>query len=505
MGKNVGESINKDSREGGEIYCPNSIKKNTVYNVMKTLSTLVFPLITFPYISRVLHAENIGKINFGSSIVNYIQLIASLGISTYAIRECSLVKQDKSKLSKTASEIMSINIMSTIISYAILGLLLLLWEPLEGYETLILIQSTSVLFITLGADWLNSSMEDFRYITIRTFAFQLISLIAMFIFVTKPEHYMIYALITVASTSGANLMNILYRRKYCKVGFTLHIDWKRHLKPVLLLFATLLSSTIFTSIDITMLGIMRGDVEVGWYSTSVNIYNMVNQVVASICWVVMPQLSYNFKKRDYIEINKILRYAASFIIELGMSALVGLYMLAPEVIELVGGKEYLNAVPSLRILTFALGFSFAGGFIFNIILLPSGRESKCLLITLVNAVINFTLNLVVIPVWGLNGAAATTALGQVIGFIIGLFLVEKEIDLGKKISLVRGPVIGSVVLGVYLVGARIILETLIARVFMGVLGGVLVYVAIGLMLKDEFMLNIFLPLVNKVKRRSHEE
>ena len=116
-----------------------SIKKNTVYNFIKTASAVVFPLITFPYSSRVLHAENIGKIHFGSSIVSYISLFASLGITTYAIRECSKVKNDKEELSRISSQLLSINIISTIIAYIILAGLLLFWNALDGYKLLIII------------------------------------------------------------------------------------------------------------------------------------------------------------------------------------------------------------------------------------------------------------------------------------------------------------------------------------------------------------------------------
>ena len=248
-----------------------SVKKNTVFNIIKTLSTIIFPLITFPYISRILHAENIGKINFGASIVSYVSLIASLGVTTYAVRECSKVRFDQNRLNETASQIISINIISTCIAYIALFLLLLFWKSVLNYRILILIQSLSILFATLGADWLNTAMEDFKYITIRTFVFQLIALIAMFVFVHKPEHYLVYAIISIISSSGGNIVNIFYRRKYCKIHLTLKIEWSKHLPPIILLFAMILSQTIFVNVDTTMLGIMRSDFEVGLYSTSTKI------------------------------------------------------------------------------------------------------------------------------------------------------------------------------------------------------------------------------------------
>lgn len=154
----------------------NKVRKNSIYSLLKAFSQVVFPLITFPYISRVLHAENVGKVNFANSIISYVSLAASLGITTYAVRECSKIKDDKNKLENMVGQIISFNMVTTFIAYIGLALALLAAKPLENYREMIIILSTTVLFTTLGADWLNTAMEDFKYITVRTFLFQLIFL-----------------------------------------------------------------------------------------------------------------------------------------------------------------------------------------------------------------------------------------------------------------------------------------------------------------------------------------
>ena len=233
--------------------------KNTILNMVKTLSALLFPLITIPYVTRVLGVDNYGKINFGTSIINYFTLIAALGLTTYAIRECSRVRDDKAKLSQLASELFSINMVTTVISYALLAVLLIFFPRFHDYRQLIIIQSTVVLMTTVGCDWLNSAMEDFQYISLRTIGFQVVSLILLFIFVRKSDHYLRYAVISAVSAGGANLLNIRYRRRYCRVAFTTQIPWKRHIVPILLLFVMSLAQTVFTSADMTMLGLMKND------------------------------------------------------------------------------------------------------------------------------------------------------------------------------------------------------------------------------------------------------
>lgn len=167
------------------------LTKNTFYNVIKSCSQIIFPLITFPYISRVLQTENVGKVNFGNSVVSYFTLIASLGIYTYAVREGSKAKKEEGELSRIAGQLVSINLVTTLLSYLLLMAVLLCAKPLKSYRALIIVQSMPIIFTTLGADWLNTVMGDFKYIAARTVLFQALSLIAMFLFVKGPKDYLV--------------------------------------------------------------------------------------------------------------------------------------------------------------------------------------------------------------------------------------------------------------------------------------------------------------------------
>ena len=258
-----------------------NIKNNSIFNFIKTFSQFIFPLITFPYISRVLGAESIGKYNFSNSVVSYVSMIATLGISSYAVRECSKVKQNRTEYEKTASEIFSINIITTVIAYIILFLLLSFSESLHSYNKLIIILSTTIIFNTFGAEWINNVHEDFKFITIRSISFQILAFVLMLLFVRNQSDYINYAWISLLSTSGANLINVFYRRKYGKIRFTFNINLKVHFKPIVYLFAIYISQQIYVNSDITILGLYKGDTAVGIYSTSVKIYNIVNAMICS--------------------------------------------------------------------------------------------------------------------------------------------------------------------------------------------------------------------------------
>ena len=369
-----------------------NINKNVIFNTVKSAFSIIYPLIAFPYISRVLMTDNVGKVNFGSSVISYFSLIASLGVTTYAVRECSRVRDDREQLGKTAGEILSINLVSTAIAYLALIVVLLFAEPLENYRLLICIQSASILFTTLGADWLNTAMEDFKFIALRTVSMQILSLLLMFIFVRKQEDYLLFAIISVVASSGANIVNIFYRRKYCQTRLTWKMGIRRHLAPILLLFSLILSQTIYTNSDMTILGLVKGDYQVGLYSTSVKIYNLVNTMVASIAWVVMPQLSAGFARKDYKEINKLLKYSMNFILVLGIPCVCGIEIIAPQLIHVIAGEAYVDAALSLRLLGIALMCSFISGWIGNMTMLPAGKEKICLWSSVVSAMVNIVLN-----------------------------------------------------------------------------------------------------------------
>lgn len=479
----------------------NNVGKNTLFNTLKTVFGIIYPLITFPYISRVLMAENVGKINFGTSIVSYFSLIASLGITTYAIRECSKVRGNRKELDDIASQIISINILSTLLAYMALVVTLIVAKPLGNYKVLICIQSATILFTTLGADWINSAMEDFKFIAIRTIGIQVVSLVLMFIFIRKPEDYIVYAIISVVASSGASIINIFYRRKFCKTKFTMHIDWKKHIPPIMLMFSMILAQTIYCNSDMTMLGLMRGDFEVGLYSTSVRIYNLVNQVVASIAWVVMPQLSTGFENKDYKRINELLRYSLSFIVTLGLPCLVGLNIITKPIIGTLGGQEYLEASISLHILTLALTCSFIGGWIGNMMLIPAGRESICLKSGVISAVLNVILNIFIIPIWGLNGAAFTTFAAELVGILVVVKYIDNNIRICDVWNVFKAPIIGSALIALIGIGVSIMFYSHVLITVVTIGTSVVTYAIVLFVFKNELFMGYINPIINRIKRR----
>ncbi len=476
-----------------------SLAKNGILNIIKTCASIAYPLITFPYVNRILLPDNCGKVDYARSYVSYFAMIASLGVLTYAIRECAAVANDRAKLEKVASQIFSINVCATVVAYAALIISLFFTHGLNEYGVLISIYSLTIMFQTMGADWLNSAMEDFTYITIRTIVFQVISIIAMFVFVRNINDYYAYISILTLSASGANIANIRYRRKYCNIRFTTDMDFPKHIKPILLLFVMQLSVTIFNNVDITMLGNMKDDYQVGIYGTAFKVISLIANVVQSIIFVLLPRLSYFFSKNDYEGANKLLRKLLAFNIILGFPISVGTVMLSSDIVWVVGGDEFLEAGPVLQIMVISFLFSLVGGsFLGNAILIPTKNEKYYMIVCCITAVINVIINALLIPTLAASGAAIATAANGFFIFLLLLLKVDKRIKIERKAVIFIEPIIGCLAVALCCFGCSFI-QHRILRMTASISASVVVYFGLLFLMKNEFVSELFDILLSKLR------
>ena len=269
-----------------------SLGINAFLNGLRSVLNLFFPLITFPYVSRVLSVSGIGIYNFSNTYVNYFILIAGLGITTYAVREGAKYRENRDRINEFVSQIFSLNMIATIIAYVLLFASLIIFKNLHNYVSCILIFSLQILFTTLGTEWIYTIYEDYAYITIRSIIFKIISIILLFLLVRKPEDYLIYAAITVFSAVGSNLLNFIHARSFVHIKLTTKTNWRYHLKPILVIFASAIAITIYVSSDTTILGLLKNDYAVGIYSTSVKIYQIIEGLLSAILTVTIPRLAF---------------------------------------------------------------------------------------------------------------------------------------------------------------------------------------------------------------------
>lgn len=389
-----------------------SLGLNAFLNGLRSVLNLFFPLITFPYISRILSVSGIGIYNFSNTYINYFVLIAGLGIATYAVREGSKYREDKDKINEFVSQIFSLNIIATVIAYLLLFASLIIFKNLHNYVSCILIFSLQILFTTLGTEWIYTIYEDYAYITIRSIIFKIISIVFMFLLVRKPEDYLIYAAVTVFSAVGSNLLNFIHARNFVHIRLTTKTNWRYHLKPILVIFASSVAVTIYVSSDTTILGLLKNDYAVGIYSTSVKIYQMAQGLLSALLLVTIPRLAFLWGQKRISEYNRVLSRVINSLGILVLPAAIGLIMLSREIILIIASEKYLPSVNSLRIISWAIIFSIFAWIFSDCVLIPAKRENLVLRNTIVTAIENIALNFILIPFMSYDGTSLSTVIAE---------------------------------------------------------------------------------------------
>lgn len=484
-----------------------SLAINAALNVTKTVLGIIFPVITYPYVSRTLGVNNMGIFNFSSAFISYFLLIAGLGVATYGIREGSAFREDKKKITQFISEIFTINVLATIISSIALIIIVFVAEPLDKYRPMILILSGEIIFTTLGVSWICNIFEDFYFIAVRTVAFQILSLILIFVVIKSSDDIGKYAWIVLLANSGANFLNFFYIQKnYCKFKITIHGDLKRHIKPILTIFSTNIAVIIYVSSDSTMLGLMLDEYHVGLYGTAVKIYTIIKNVLVSVLLVLIPRFSIMFSKTDndnkaaglFSNVFKILTFVM-------LPMCTGLFMVSRDMINIVFGKEYEGSVLPFKLLCIAVSFSLYAYLYIQCVLIPVKKESIVFKATAIGAVINVILNLILIPLFGIVAAAITTIIAEFITFIVVHIYARKLIEYQNVKASFFKTIFGCALIALICFISYYI-EQPIIRLSISVIGSAIVYVCAMIILKNEAFspfMDCFARVFKKIlKRRS---
>ena len=462
-----------------------SIGVNAGLNMIRTVCQMIFPLITFPYVSRVLHVENVGIYNFCQSVVSYFSLVAGLGISTYAIREGVRYRDDEEKMSLFASEVFSINFISTAFSYLVLGVCILLIPKFNQYGSIMVMSSVSILFTLIGSEWIFQIYEDYKYITLRSIVFQCISLILMFIFVKNSRDLFTYVLITIISCGGANILNAISRRKYCKIRLVINKKILNHLLPILVLFATSVATTIYTNADTTMLGFLSGNKAVGLYSVSTKIYSIVKQMLAAVIIVSIPRLSAYLRKKETEDFNRTANQILNALVVIVVPAMVGLATLSRNIVLIIAGQEYVDANISLMILSVALFFSIFSWFYTSCVLIPYRCENKVLMATIVAALVNIGLNFILIPTFKQDAAAFTTLIAEALSMTITWWYGRKYFKVSFLKKDIMSVIIGCIAICVICTVSEKYISSILISTAFSIIVSVFIYMIVLLTMKNQ--------------------
>ena len=476
-----------------------SLGVNAFLNGLRSVLNLIFPLITFPYVSRVLSVSGIGIYNFSNTYIGYFVLIAGLGIETYAVREGAKYRENKNKIDEFSSQVFSLNMIATLVAYLLLFASLIIFKNLHNYVSCILIFSLQILFTTIGTEWIYTIYEDYTYITVRSIIFKIISIILLFLLVKKPEDYLIYAAITVFSAVGSNLLNFIHAKSFVDIRLTTKTNWRIHLKPILIIFASSVAVTIYVYSDTTILGLIKNDYAVGIYSTSVKIYQMAQGLLSALLTVTIPRLAFLWGQRRVGEYNQVLSKVLDSLGILVLPAAIGLIMLSKEIVLIIASEKYMPSVNSLRIISWAIIFSIFSWIFSDCVLIPAKRENLVLRNTVITAIENIVLNFVLIPFMSYDGTSLSTVIAELTAMIMNGYScrdIIKPVILKKNtLKNLLDSVVGCMGIVVICLLCDLGFKSLIIKTILSVVLSIVMYGAILVLLKNK---NAY-SLLNRVK------
>lgn len=401
-----------------------SIKKNFLYNILLNISKVIFPLITAPYVSRVLEPDGVGLFNFANTYANFFALIAAVGIPYYGIREIAKIKDDIVEQTQFVSEMMSISVISTSVCTLLL-LLSLLFVPQLNENYVIFLVASIVLYLTpFRIDWYFSGREEFGYITIRSLIIKALSVILLFVLVKTKDDLLVYVALFAIGLVTNDIWNFI---KLYKSGvhpfFTISV--RKHLKPLGLLFSSSIALYVYTVLDTLMLGFIRDYNEVGFYNSATHISKAMVPIVTSLAVVALPKVSLLKNEGNWDEIKVLMNKSFSIVGFLAYPIVFEIIAVAPVFVPLFFGSSFGGTILPLQIIiltVIVIGYNNLTGIQ---ILLGFGYDKYFLYSILAGTTSNVILNLLLIPTFGAVGTAISAVSAEFVVLSVMLYYVYK--------------------------------------------------------------------------------
>lgn len=479
-----------------------SIKVNFIMNAILTMSSFIFPLITFPYVSRILLPEGMGKVAMATAVVAYFALLARLGIPMYGIRACAEVRDDKAQLSKVVHELFLINLGMTVFSYLLFVGTVFAVPSFRTEAVLYLIIGSTLFFETFGVEWLYKGLEEYSYITYRSIFFKIVAVAVTFLFVHTKADYVTYGAITILAASASNLLNLYNLRKYITFKPFSEYCLKTHVKPIFIFFATTCAIVIYTQLNTVILGLMKTNADVGLYDSAMKIKNILVSVVTALGAVLLPRASYYVKQGLFEDFAKITEKAIHFVCILALPLMAYFILFATNGIHFLSGNRFDGAILPMQIIMptiFLIGLTNIIGLQ---VLVPLGKEKEVFYSVVGGGIVDLLACLILIPHYTVVGAAVGNLLAEATVFVLQIYYVKKyreKVDIAVALNSVEyGKIF--LAIGVASMATWQCRASYLKDFFVLILAGTVFFTAYGICLylvKEKLFIELLVPLKRK--------
>jgi len=478
-----------------------SIKKNFLYNLLLTGSNLLFPLLTFPYLSRIIGAEGLGAFNFIMSFCQNFTIVAALGLPMYGMREIARMGEDKVKRSGLFFDLLFFHLVFTLLALIIYFITIFTYPDFRNYREMTLLGALFILSSVFTIEWLFGGLSNFKYITIRSLGVRILSVAAIFLLVKGKGDINLYFAITVLTVLITASLNMYYSRKYISGPFNISI--KRafsHFKPVLLLGIYMVLTSIYSVLPMTLLGFLSTKVAVGYYFSANKIIYMTISVFTALTIVVFPKLNMYIENQDRAEYNSIINKALNVIISLGIPGALLIFLLADPIVMLLAGEEFVSSVLLVRIMApLILIIGFAQVFVI-MILNVHRKEKQMVFLALTGMGLSLLINLIFISRFAERASSIAQLTSEITVMVISFFVAKKVVQFTfpLKLFIMNLLFVLPFIPLVYL-GTNISDNLIIKLLASGSLCGIYYVFYQFFILKDKFILELSVPYLVRLK------
>lgn len=463
-----------------------SVKKNYIYNVSYQILLLLTPLITTPYISRVLGADNIGKYSYANSISAYFTLFATLGITTYGQREISYIQQDRELRSTALWEIKFVQLATSSIAVLVYLFFVLFQKDRIFY----LIFLFNILSVAIDITWFFQGLEEFGRIVLRNVIFKVISILYIFLFVQTRDSLLLYAAGLVVFPFLSNLSLWIYLPEYVNRPKIETLRPFRHICTMLTLFVPTIAIEVYTVLDKTMIGIItQNPFENGYYEQAIKVSKMALTLVTALGTVMLPRIGHHFQNGELDTVKALICRAYHFVWFLGTPLCLGLVAISDNFVPWFFGNGYDEVISLLRVLSFlilAIGINNVTGIQYFI---PTKRQNLFTFTVMIGAIVNFCLNMFMINVWGAMGAAVASVAAETTIALAQLWIVRHEIPIKDVFECGRNYWIAGLAMFFVLRFENGFLKPVISNTCLMVVSGATIYSLVLCLMKDAFFWN----------------
>lgn len=476
-----------------------SLKLNYIYNVSYQVLSLITPLITTPYVSRVLGADGIGDYSFTASVVTYFSMVAVLGTLTYGNREISYLQDDRKARSKLFWEIELLSFLSTGICTAAYLIFLLFCD--RSRFSLYAIQTISIVCVAFDIAWLLQGMEEFGKVMFRNMLFKVINIVFIFTAVRDKDDLFLYVAGMVLLALASNLSIWFYLPQYIDRPVWKELHPMRHLKPTLALFIPSVAMSIYTVFDKTMIGLFANNFENGYYEQALKISKTALTLVTALGAVMIPRMGYYFNQKNMDKVKELTYQSYNFVWFLGVPLSFGLIGISQNLVPWFYGKGYDKItvlLPILGLLIIIIGLSNVTGIQYFV---TTKRERLLTATVIIGAVVNFVCNLILIPKLYSIGASIASVAAETVITLTQLYFIRNELSFTRIMAQsVKYLLAGACMLLVLFFENHYLSASVLHSCIM-IFSGAIVYFVMLFVLHDRFFSGYLETLIAKLKRR----